>query len=1772
MSSIDDRVVRMEFDNKQFESGVQTTMTTLEKLNNVLKFRNGADGFNDIQRASSNINFSALSDNLLQVQQNFSFFGEFVRTIFDRISNKIIDTGTAMANMLVLDPLRSGFGEYQLSMNSVRTIMSGTGKDLETVTSALNQLNEYADQTIYSFSDMTTNIGKFTNAGIDLDLAVDAIKGISNAAADAGAGSAQASSAMYNLAQSMSQGYLTLIDWRSVSNIAGMGTEDFRQNLIETAVAMGTLRKEGDKYISTTTDMNGKVSEAFDAFKGFDNSLSHQWASEEVLVEALGHYAQNVEAMTDAEKDAYEQRLRTTGFNEEQIQQIEKLGTRATKAATEVTTFRAMVDAVTEGLGSGWAQSFQLIFGNLDEAKELWTALKDEIESIIGPVADARNEILQFWHDNGGRTAAIQAIADAWQGVKAIMDMVAGTFDVSFGSLSGKQLVDLTTRIGKLAKRFKAFATSASTLSKVERVFDRIFTFVTGLLDAFKALVSVVKKVFTSFKPFFSLFEDFGLSLFDALGDFGKFLTLLSKSEGSADGVKRAFSTLKDGLRTVVGSFETLVKSLLDFVKIDIKGNPLTGIFDTLTGFLSGFNPIESFSKVFEGVVDRIKSAWSTLTSGDIFNFDFSIDAIGGVFESIGKSVSEWVPKIIEYLGSDDFKDALLNGELLAGGGLLLSLTGLSDSVTEFINKKNDVKKNKGFFSSITGMLDNLIGPFVDLASSTVDKFTGYLDSISEHLSGLQQSVAPVKLVLVALALSLMASSITRLSGLDTDSAANAIVTLAVSLGILIGGLSLISSSMTVSSISRTLPYLLIGVAVALALVSRTVNQLSKLSPKALKRGLTGVGALVLELVAFAKGIDGVKVNPSSIVALLAVVLALKMLEGVVVTLSGMSAGELRHGLISIGALLLELAAFITLIEDIKVSFRSIIAILAVASAIKLLEGVVTTFGSMNAGSLKRSLIAIGALVLELAAFITLVDGLKVSLSSIVALIAITAAIKVLESVVTTFGSMDAGSLKRSLITIGALVLELAAFITLIEGTTVSPSSMIALIAITGALKVLEGVVTSFAKLSSDALKRSLVTMGALVLELVGFMTLMEDINVPITAILALAAVTGALFVIGEVLKSVAAVNIDSLANGFMIVALALGSLVAAAWVLGTGSPMMIVGAAAVLALALALSLFIPVVTALAESSLSFGDIAKAVGGIVIALLGLAVGLAALGVVSPLIAVFAVSLGILALAVYGLASALAILPTNFGAIAAFVTLLPGLIAGVIVGIAEGLVAGAQAFLNGIGPVLTAIGTALGAIGEFLFATVGPLLANVFIGILQAITVWAPIISAGLLSALVSIMNSLADGIREYGPAILSAASNLLSSIIELVLTAIADIVRLIPGVGDMLAGYIMDGKDAVREALAPESFESTTSSAMDSAATGIQNGGEKVSAAAGEVGTSAYTKFEEAFANSDGASTAFIEETIGQIESYTGDFTSAGEMNVEGYISSFANSGGAEEAGELASKAAEVMATAEPLFSEQGTAHGNAYTTALESVDASSAGASLSSSGASGAESMRGSYESAGSYVASGFDWGVASDYALQLAREAGAKLANAALNSIKITINSKSPSKETMKLGKYTSQGFAIGISSLTNEVYKESANVGNKAIDGIRGSLGEVSKYLDEDLDWGPTVRPVMDLSEIQNGISQANGMIDNGFNTPFIGADISSYPQSMMNAMLGSTSSSSNEIFLREIRALTTAIEGMEPSNIIDARGMMVNDRGSMSLIAEDVVNAFLRRGMM
>lgn len=467
---VDERVVEMRFDNQQFESATKQTMSTLDKLKAALKLPTSSKALDGVSSAAKNStsNLAGLGSAVETVNARFSALQVVGMTALSNITSAAMQAGTNIVKSFTIDPVISGFQEYETQLNAVQTILANTsskGTTMDQVTAALDELNTYADKTIYNFTEMTRNIGTFTAAGVDLDTSVSAIQGIANLAAVSGSNSAQASQAMYQLSQALAAGRVSLMDWNSVVN-AGMGGEVFQEALKRTARVMGT-----------------GVDEAIEKYGSFKDSLTQgQWLTTDVLTETLKQFTMAAEEGS-AQWDEFKKSLMDQGYTEAQATEILKMANTATDAATKVKTFTQMMDTLKEAMGSGWAKTWQLIFGDFEEAREFWTDMSNGLGDMINNFSDARNEVIAGAMGMGGESR--------WGEFTAQLDKAGVSIDAfqsKLAEVASAKGVDLGALITEYGSLEKAMASGQITADMVTEALDKLAVSTDKVGDSTKSL------------------------------------------------------------------------------------------------------------------------------------------------------------------------------------------------------------------------------------------------------------------------------------------------------------------------------------------------------------------------------------------------------------------------------------------------------------------------------------------------------------------------------------------------------------------------------------------------------------------------------------------------------------------------------------------------------------------------------------------------------------------------------------------------------------------------------------------------------------------------------------------------------------------------------------------------------------------------------------------------------------------------------------------------------------------------------------------------------------------------------------------------------------------------------------------------------------------------------------------------------------------------------------------------------------------------------------
>lgn len=707
--TIDEKVVEMRFDNKQFEDGVATSMSTLDKLKKSLNLDGAAKGLDSLSDAAKKCDMSTLSRSVEAVQTKFSAMQVVAMTALSNITNSAMNAGKQLLSSLTVEPITTGFNEYELKMGSIQTIMASTGESLDRVNQKLDELNRYSDRTIYSFSDMTSNIGKFTNAGVKLDDAVAAIQGVSNVAAVSGANANEASRAMYNFAQALSAGYVKLIDWKSIEN-ANMATVEFKTQLLESAVAAGTLTKTTDGMYKTIA--KGTV---IDATHLFNDSLQEQWMTTEVLTETLKDYADET---TD-------------------------IGKKAFAAAQDVKTWTQLLDTLKESAQSGWAETWQLVAGDYEEAKATLRTFSEFFSSIIDGSSEARNSLLQgalmsSWGQLKDRVNETGISVDTFRdtlretaesSVDGLDKMIeeAGSFDATLSQ--GWLTTDiLAETLNKVVSNAAGMETSISELSD-EQLKNIGYT--DGQIQALRALANEAQ------------LSDSDLSkLVDTMGRQSGRELLFDSLLNGAKAVQSVFIALKgawqevfppatsEQLYSIIEALHTASERLREFFALSEDGKPINQTFAN----------IQSTFKGLFAVLDIVKQAFTALWSA-VFP---ASSAVGGLLSG----VLSLTGSLGELLVSLD--EAIKENDLFGKGVQTIAgfIRGAISTVTEFaravgekfhIPSLDEAKESvKAFFAVLQ---EKVSIPGFELLQSIFDRICERVDRVKDAIVGMKNAV-----------------------------------------------------------------------------------------------------------------------------------------------------------------------------------------------------------------------------------------------------------------------------------------------------------------------------------------------------------------------------------------------------------------------------------------------------------------------------------------------------------------------------------------------------------------------------------------------------------------------------------------------------------------------------------------------------------------------------------------------------------------------------------------------------------------------------------------------------------------------------------------------------------------------------------------------------------------------------------------------------------------------------------------------------------------------
>ena len=1068
MSDIDERVVQMRFDNQQFEKNARTSLSTLDKLKSALTFGKAAKDLAGFQKEANGFSLAGLGDAIGTVGDKFTAFEVVGLRVLSNIADSAYRTGVRLVKSLSVDNIAAGWKKYEDKTTSVATLIS-QGYDMSTVDEQLNRLNWFTDETSYNFTDMVSNISKFTATGKGLEESVNAMEGIATWASLSGQNASTASRAMYQLSQAMGAGVMRREDYRSIQNMS-MDTQEFRQAALDAGVALGTLKKNADGTYKSIVKGVGKV-ESFNINQFANHLTEDAWFTSDVMMKVFSKYGSAVDQLYEySEKNGVtaSEAIEALGKN------VDAFGLKAFKSAQEARTFTDVLDSVKDAVSTGWMTTFELIFGNYEEAKKLWTDLANELYDVFAEGGNARNELLEGWKEFGGRTKLVESFWSAWNGVRNILSFVKEAFNDVFPPATVQNLLDVTNTVHDLTKKFenlfKLPENHAEALKKgifgeggtenennaIKATITRIANLQKTLHGVFAILDIAKQGVETFFKlgvRLVSALLPVGDSVLSMTGSFGEWAVNLRNTINETG----FFTKVIEKVGPVIDKVGSVARTVFEYLATAVK--KLFGLF----------KPIEQES---EEASASIEEHWSPITAiVDILKKAFDrlkqvFEALKPIFGQVGKGLGSAWDTLHEKLMSFLTGDALKNGINIANGGifgvLMLAMTNFVQSLKKTIPSGNIFE---GFVKTIT------------------DNVKGLIEAIKGPAKEVDTSDSLIK---IAGAIAILAGSLWVLSTIDTTKlvgAVAAIGALMFMLGKVAENMSKLTSASMFSSekggIFRKLFGTITGnkemtnlesvsksllmIAGSIAILAGSVFALAKLDWGELIRGLVGVGALLAMVTVVAhvmSSMEGRLVKGAG--SLILVGVAIAVLTSSVRKLAELDPDKMTNGLIGVGGLLLELIMFANLADSIKMGTG--MALIGIAAAILIISKVVEKFAGMEMRSLEVGLSSVGLVLAAFAAFSQLVNP-KGLLKSAVSMLVMGAALNVIAIAVRTMGNMDSDKIANGLGAMaGALVLLVAAASVLgsIKGTFKGAAAILvmaaAMVVLAGAFKIMESI------------------------------------------------------------------------------------------------------------------------------------------------------------------------------------------------------------------------------------------------------------------------------------------------------------------------------------------------------------------------------------------------------------------------------------------------------------------------------------------------------------------------------------------------------------------------------------------------------------------------------------------------------------------------------------------------------------------------------------------
>jgi tape measure domain-containing protein len=1090
-NTIDQRVVAMGFDNKKFESGVQTSLKSIDILKKALTFDNAIKGLTALATVANTFTLAGISDGIKGLSDRFGTLGVMGMTVINNITNALINMGRkALDAALDLKSIKGGFAEYEQGLTAFQTILANTassGTTVNEINDALAELNKYANLTKFSFGDMTKAVGLFTAQGVKLGDSTTAIKGIFNAVALTGGSAEKANSLIYQLSQAIASGTVRAQDWISVVN-SGIGGTDFQNQLIQTARVHGIavddmVKKEGsfkatlekgwlsseilletlNQYTgdltadqlkamgsvakSQTTAWGIFTKSQLDSLKLTDSALKSLGGTWEDQANALsGMSAKQLEAFGITKEQlailggaAASTSSKNGAYTDEEIKRIVELGKRAANSATQLKSYSQVMETLSSNLVTSWATSFKLIIGDLNEASGLWTAIGNGIGGILQEASDFRNNLLQGWKDLSGQRILVEGIMNLLDSLINIVNIVKGAFSSIFPAPTAYQLVLMTIAFKKFTEGLKFGSVVGLKLSRIFKGFFSIFAIVGKLIGA----------VASAFLGLTSSIMPSGTAILDFLANIGDYITGLSESITANNTFGKAIKKMGEYLGIAVKFIQDLIvkatPSITKFVAdatvtfnkfIAIVAPIFESIKKFLTDTFANFNLKSFIDSVVLAVTTFKPLTFVIETAGKVFNW------IKGILDGLGASFANIGNKISTFFGG-------------FGKGVTDGITGMDPkpALSEFIKKVTDRLQNISFDDIKNIITTGLIAALILAVKNFFSKGAGAFSGISDLLSGVsgildgvrgsleawQQSLKAKTLMTIATSIAILAGSLIALSFIPKEKLSNALGAITILFVGLVTAMNSLSNNDAKLGTIDTTTATIVALAASVALLSVAILILANIDQAKLDKGLKAVGTILAMLVVFMRVVKTDKPDPTALAGIVSLAGAIAILSGVVFALGMMPLVVLEQGIFGLLGILATLVLGVNLMESkIKSSAGTI---LALSISVGLLTGVVITLGLLDPFTLLKGIVGLLGVVSTLVLGIDLM-GPKVKTSA-GTILALAVAVGLLSGVVLLLGNMDQNKLFQGVLGLSSTLLALVMGLNLMQGTITGSAAMV---------------------------------------------------------------------------------------------------------------------------------------------------------------------------------------------------------------------------------------------------------------------------------------------------------------------------------------------------------------------------------------------------------------------------------------------------------------------------------------------------------------------------------------------------------------------------------------------------------------------------------------------------------------------------------------------------------------------------------------------------------